>query len=107
MSLKKYPIPDDIRYSLLDALRLDEKVPDIVHLEIKQLKGPPRFIVPYGDLPVGTVSEILNFTVRINGWKLVRAHQYRLPDGTVKAGPDPKYIKIDDAVFVPVPKSTK
>ena len=107
MSLEKYQISDEIRYSLLDALGLDEKVPDIIDLEIKQLKGPPIFIVPYGDLPVGTVSEILNFTVKINGWKLVRAHQYRLPDGTVKGGPDPKYIKIDDAVFVPMPKSTK
>jgi len=107
MAPENVPVPNALRYRILHSLRLDEKVSDTIELEVKQLTGPSPNIVPHGDLPVGTVSEILNYRVKVNGHRLVKAHQYRLPDGSIRGGPDPKYIRIDDATFVPMPKGNR
>jgi hypothetical protein len=104
MAPQKVPICDTLRYQILNSLALDDKVPDLIEVQIKQLKGPPKYISPHGDLPVGTVSEILDYRIKINGWRLVKAHQYRLPDGSIRGGPDPLYICIDDAIFVRMPR---
>ena len=101
MAPEKVIVPDSLRYRIFHSLRLDEEVSDIIELRVKRLTGPSPNIVPHGDLPVGTVSEILNYSVKANGHRLVKAHQYRLPDGTIRGGPDPKYIRIDDVIFVP------
>ncbi len=105
MPLKNVELPDSLRYKILHLLIKDDKIPDIIEMEIRPRPGRPKYIVPYGDLPEGTVSEIVYYRLKVNGWKLVKAHQYRLPDGSIQGGPDPKYIVIDDAVFVPIPKA--
>ncbi len=107
MAPEKVPVPDALRYRILHSLRLDEKVSDTIELQVKRLTGPSPNIVPHGDLPVGTVSEVLNYKVKVNGHRLMKAHQYRLPDGSIKGGPDPKYIRIDDAIFVQMPKGNR
>ena len=107
MAPEKVPVPDALRYRILHSLRLDEKVSDTIELQVKRLTGPSPNIVPHGDLPVGTVSEVLNYRVKVNGHRLMKAHQYRLPDGSITGGPDPKYIRIDDAIFVQMPKGNR
>ena len=107
MAPENVPVPDALRYRILHSLRLNEKVSDTIELEVRRLTGPSPNIVPHGDLPVGTVSEILNYRVKVNGYRLVKAHQYRLPDGSVRGGPDPKYIRIDDVTFVPMLKGNR
>ena len=93
-------VPNDFRYQILHALDLNNKVSSTIDLEIRQRPGPPIYIIPHGDLPPGTVSEVLEYTIKSNGFKLVKAHQYRLPDGTVKGEADPKAIYLDDIVVV-------
>jgi len=98
----KVEVPNSFRYQVFESLDLDSKVETgILERSITQRPGPSPNIVPYGDLPVGTVSEIVEFKVVANGWRLVRAHQYRLPNGEVRGGPDPKYIRLDDIVIIP------
>ena len=107
MAPEKVPVPDALRYRILHSLQLNAKVSDTIELQVKSLTGPSPNIVPHGDLPVGTVSEILSYSVKANGHRLVKAHQYRLPDGSIRGGPDPKYICIDDAIFVQMPKGSQ
>ena len=100
MPCKKVIIPDPLRYSIFHSLNLEAKVGSIIETRIETLPGPPKYITPKGNLPVGTVSELIYYRVRANGWVVVKAHQYRLPNGTVRGGPDPKYIRLDDIVLV-------
>lgn len=92
-------LPDLERYHIFEILDLPSKVgKGLIELTIRTHFGPPEYIVPFGDLPEGTVSQILRYRLPPpNGWKLVKAHQYLLPDGTIR-GPDPLYICIDELV---------
>ena len=99
MAPEKCVLSDAVRYAVFRSLGLDQKIPATIDLRIKTKPGPSVPIVPEGDLPEGTVSEILQYTVKVNGWRLVKAHQYRLPDGTIRGGPDPLYIRLDDVVI--------
>ena len=96
MPPQRCPVTDEVRYSILHSLQLENKISTYISLEIEPRPGP----VKYHTLPPDTVSEILRYRVKANGWVVVKAHQYRLPDGSIRGGPDPKYIRIDDAVFV-------
>ena len=101
MPREKVIIENSLRYSIFHGLDLEAKAGTIIDILIRTLPGPPKYITPHGDLPVGTVSEIVRYIVRANGWVVVKAHQYRLPDGSIRGGPDPKYIRLGDIVFVP------
>ncbi len=87
-------VSDPVRYCILHSVLNDDKVSEQVEKEVKPLKGPPK----YGTLPVGTVSEIVRYKL-LSGWFQVKAHQYRLPTGDIRGGPDPLYILIDDVVL--------
>lgn len=104
MAPEKVSVSDSERYSIFHSLRLDAKISETIEKEVRRLAGPPAYIIPHGNLPPGTVSEIIKYKVKINGWYIVKAHQYRLPDGSIQGGPDPKYICLDDVVFVSPPK---
>jgi hypothetical protein len=101
MAPMRVVIPTALRYHIFRSLNLEAKAEDTISIRVKSLKGPPEYITPNGDLPKGTVSEVVYYTVKVNGWKVVKAHQYRLPGGSVRNGPDPKYIRLDDVIFVP------
>ena len=101
MPLEKVVIQNPLRYDIFHSLDLEAKADDIIDIIIETLPGPPKHITPKGDLPVGTVSEIVRYKVRATNWVVVKAHQYRLPNGTIRGGPDPKYICLDDIVLIP------
>ena len=90
---------DDERHSILTALDLERKVAD-GYLE-KVVDNRPGL---GNSLPTGTISQIVRYIVSHNGWTLVKAHQYMAPDRSIFGGPDPKYMRINDVVLVPVRK---
>ena len=94
-------LPDRERYHIFEILDLFSKVKrGVIEIKVKSHPGPPKYIVPFGDLPEGTVSQTLQFRLPLpSGWKIVKAHQYLLPDGSIRGGPDPLYICIDDLVI--------
>ena len=56
----KVTVEDDYRYHLFEILDLSAKVErGQIELVIKRMPGPPKYIVPNGDLPEGTISQIL------------------------------------------------
>ena len=82
-------VPEDtFRYHLFEILDLSAKIErGQIELVIKSQPGPPKYIAPKGNLPEGTISQILIYRLPApNGWKLVKAHQYLLPDGTIRGG---------------------
>ena len=95
----KVPVPDELRYEILASLGLPGKVSRTIEEQVITKPGPPLYILPHGDLPVGTVSQLLKYRVKSNGWRLLTAHQYVLPTGEIRGGPDPLYINLDDVVI--------
>ena len=96
-------VPEDtFRYHLFTILDLAAKVQrGDIELVVKNHSGPTKYIVPNGDLPEGTISQTLHYRLPApNGWRLVKAHQYLLPDGSIRGGPDPLYIRIDDLIVM-------
>jgi len=91
----KVECSNEERYSILAALRLEDKVAD-GYLE-KRVENHPGL---GNRLPEGTVSQIVRYIVKHNNWMLVKAHQYMALDGRIFGGPDPKYIRLNDVVLV-------
>ena len=73
-----------LRYEILSLLTLEAKTPEF--LQATTHRTVPDFIVPAGNLPEGTVGEVITYTVKGNGWKLAKVHQYR-QTGASGAGP--------------------
>lgn len=92
----KVQLSDADRYSIFNSLRLEEKISTVIRKEIVNKPGP----ITSKGLPPGTISQIVYYIVNGAEWKLVKAHQYKLPDDTIKGGPDPKYMRFDDIVLV-------
>lgn len=105
-------LSDQERYSAFRELNLQEKVrlgwEEKGWLERRVKESPkPKYIVPKGDLPVGTVGQLITyFIITRDGqrWPLVKTHQYKLPNGRITGGPDPLYIRLFDVVFTRVEK---
>ena len=96
------PLDDPARYAAFDALAIPEKVRlGWIVSEVSRVLTP-KFIVPRGDLPVGTVSLEAKYYITTAGgdrWMLVKTHAYQLPDGSVRGGPDPLYIRLGAVTF--------
>jgi hypothetical protein len=98
MSLMKVVPPDSLRYQVFNALQLESKVSKTVEKTVIK-RGAPKYIHPYGNLPPGTVSEHITYTIKLNGYQIAKVHQYRLPDGTIRGGPDSLFMRLDDIVI--------
>ncbi len=101
-NLTPVQLSDQERYAIFLELNIPTKViQGWIEEEIKT-SHRPQYIEPLGDLPVGTVGQQIKYFVKLaNGerWELAKVHQYRLPDGTIRGGPDPLYICLDDVVL--------
>ena len=58
------------------------------------MAGPPK-----GSFPPGTLSRMVLIRLTVNDWLLCYAHQFVSSSGNAITGPDPKWIRIDDALF--------
>lgn len=59
------------------------------------MTGPPK-----GHWPPGTRGRMVDIFLTVNDWRLCVANQFVDADGIELTGPDPKYIRIDDVVFM-------
>ncbi len=94
MPSTKVVLSNDERYDIFHSLELDSKTPGFVEVEITTLKGPTRY-----NVPPGTVSQIARYRIRSNGWQIAKAHWYLFPDGSIRGGPDPLYMRFDDVII--------
>ena len=95
-------IPDQESGAILRALDLEAKADEgLVRRVIKDKSGPPKHIIPWGDLPLGTAGQQIRYFTRVadgTEWEIVKAHRYRFPDGTTTSI-DPLYICMDEVVL--------
>lgn len=93
-------LSDNERYAAFRELNLSEKVrTGWVEEIVSDRPGPIKYTRPWGNLPRGTISQVVRYVVKSNGWELVKVHRYRLPNGQIRGGPDPLYIRLYDVVF--------
>ena len=65
------------------------------YIEVGRVSSKP----PRGNFPQGTRSRMVRIKLTVNDWFICYAHQYVNANGTDFTGPDPKWMRIDDAVF--------
>lgn len=86
------------RYDLFHSLQLEEKFAKhtLIRKEVKDKRGP----INAAGLPEGTISQVIKYIINGAEWTVAKVHQYKLPDGRIKGGPDPIYMCFDDVVIV-------
>ena len=90
------PVTDSERYELYSVLDVKRKLENgqAYIEEARIMAGPPR-----GGFPPGTRSRMVRIKLAVNDWILCYAHQYVSASGAPLTGPDPKWIRVDDAMF--------
>ena len=101
-------LTDPERYAAFRELSLSDKQRmGWVEVETEDRPGPPKYIRGRLPFPTGTVPQVLRYWIRLSGggrWLLAKIHQYKLPDGSIRGGPDPLYIRLYDVTLTRVEK---
>ncbi len=108
------PIPvhlsNEERYRIFADLNLEAKAKaGLIEKNVEDRPVPPKYIAGRLPFPPGTVSQKIYYMITPQDgepWLLAKVHQYLLPDGTIRGGPDPLYIRLHDVVLTRTEKPT-
>ena len=103
-------LTDTERYGVLRELDLENKARNgLIQRVTNNRPGPPKYIRGKFPFPVGTIPQMITYSIQPQTgrlWILAKVHQYQLPDGSIRGGPDPLFIRLDDVVLTRMEKRT-
>jgi hypothetical protein len=96
-------LSDQERYAAFSELLLEEKLEKgWIEVEIDNRPGPIKIVPWKTPFPKDTVAQKIRYFIRAKSgerWPLAKVHQYKLPDGQIRGGPDPLTIRLNDVIL--------